>query len=36
MNPLSSELPFHAYNWLLISLKDFLYCDQKLANFLAI
>ena len=23
MNPLSSELPFHAHNWLIISLKYF-------------
>ena len=23
MNSLSSELPFHAHNWLIISLKDF-------------
>ena len=23
MNPLSSELPFHVHNWLIISLKDF-------------
>ena len=23
MNPLSSELPFHVHNWLIISLKGF-------------
>ena len=29
MNPLSSELPFHVHNWLIISLKDFCIVDRK-------
>ena len=32
----SSELPFNIHDWLIISLKDFLYCDQEMANFFAI
>ena len=36
MNPLSSELPFHVHNWLIISLKDFCIVNQKMTNFLAI
>ena len=29
MNPLSSELPFHVHNWLIISLKDFCIVIRK-------
>ena len=29
MNPLSSELPFHVHNWLIISLKDFCIVIKK-------
>ena len=33
MNPLSSELPFHAHNWLIISLKDFCILIRKWPTF---
>ena len=33
MNPLSSELPFHAHNWLKISLKDFCIVIRKWPTF---
>ena len=33
MNPLSSELPFHAHNWLIISLKDFCIVIRKWPTF---
>ena len=29
MNPLSSELPFHVHNWLIISLEDFCIVIRK-------
>ena len=34
MNPLSSELPFHVRNWLIISLKDFCIVIRKWPTFL--
>ena len=34
MNPLSSELPFHVHNWLIISLKDFCIVIRKWRTFL--
>ena len=33
MNPLSSELPFHAHNWLIISLEDFCIVIRKWPTF---
>ena len=33
MNPLSSELPFHVHNWLIISLKDFCIVIRKWPTF---
>ena len=33
MNPLSSELPFHVHNWLIISLKNFCIVIRKWPNF---
>ena len=33
MNPLSSELPFHVHNWLIISLKDFCIVIRKSQTF---
>ena len=33
MNPLSSELPFHVHNWLIISLKDFCFVIRKWPTF---
>ena len=33
MNPLSSELPFHVHNWLIISLKDFCVVIRKWPTF---
>ena len=33
MNPLSSELPFHVHNWLIISLKDFCIVIRKRPTF---
>ena len=33
MNPLLSELPFHAHNWLIISLKDFCIVIRKWPTF---
>ena len=33
MNPLSSELPFHVHNWLIISLKDFCIVIRKWLTF---
>ena len=34
MNPLSSELPFHVHNWLIISLKDLCIVIRKWPTFL--
>ena len=36
MNPLSSELPFHIHNWLIISLKDLCFVIRKWLTFFAI
>ena len=33
MNPLSSDLPFHVHNWLIISLKDFCNVIRKWPTF---
>ena len=33
MNPLSSELPFHVHNWLIISLEDFCIVIRKWPTF---
>ena len=33
MNPLSSELPFHVHNWLIIGLKDFCIVIRKWPTF---
>ena len=33
MNPLSSELPFHVHNWLIISLKNFCIVIRKWPTF---
>ena len=33
MNPLTSELPFHVHNWLIISLKDFCNVIKKWPTF---
>ena len=33
MNPLSSELPFHVHNWLIISLKGFCIVIRKWPTF---
>ena len=33
INPLSSELPFHVHNWLIISLKDFCIVIRKWLTF---
>ena len=33
MNPLSSELPFHVHNWLIISFKDFCIVIRKWPTF---
>ena len=33
MNPLSSELPFHVHNWLIISLQDFCIVIRKCPTF---
>ena len=33
MNPLSSELPFHVHNWLIVSLKDVCIVTRKWPTF---
>ena len=33
MNPLSSELPFHVQNWLIISLRNFCIVIRKWPTF---